>query len=439
METSITNINANNKILEMYSRINSNQSVKNYTVSSSKQDKNNPQNINTKFENQPLQDTFIKKSKNTVENKQKIKERAIQIGAGSIIFTAAAYLLKPAKSSSGIRKFARNIEFKPASTIEEAAKFAKKNWKIQEYEVTNIDVANWLNKYMTIISNKMKGVLAFPKYIAYETSENKNLIASMNSQTEKLYLNKNYFENIDKQLSDIITTQKAKYYIVHSENEPSKFIFRKIFINDKMPEINNLLNKYLTSNQDLTLIDKIELLDACESINNKTISWQIAPFNTLNQILKNETVISILKNKSIETDINKISQMDTKEQAKLLNKIFNLFKIDAFTFETPLGSSGSDLFHEFGHLQHYQNFKDKSEFFKLAKPEECEKILGKISPESKEFKESKEKQQIAARVSIYATYSPLEFVAETYAKLINNNTFTDDIMKLYEAYKGPKV
>lgn len=45
----------------------------------------------------------------------------------------------------------------------------------------------------------------------------------------------------------------------------------------------------------------------------------------------------------------------------------------------------------------------------------------------------------ALKVSDYAVESPLEFVAEVYAKSLNGQTFSDDVMILYKKYGGPAL
>ena len=80
----------------------------------------------------------------------------------------------------------------------------------------------------------------------------------------------------------------------------------------------------------------------------------------------------------------------------------------------------------------------------MDKPEQCKKIFGKVSDITKDFINSQEKQQIANRISSYASTSPLEFVAEVYSKLISKavnggEKLSDDVMKLYAEYKGPSL
>ena len=107
------------------------------------------------------------------------------------------------------------------------------------------------------------------------------------------------------------------------------------------------------------------------------------------------------------------------------------YKIDGFR----------KIYHEMGHLQH-QHSAGMTKFMQMRKPSEFKG--GKASNITSDFLNSQEKQQIASRVSIYATKSPVEFVAETYAELIKRTLhggkkLPDDVMKLYAEYKGPAL
>ena len=64
--------------------------------------------------------------------------------------------------------------------------------------------------------------------------------------------------------------------------------------------------------------------------------------------------------------------------------------------------------------------------------------LGEIPSElSKEFANSKSIQATARKVSEYEPASPAEFVAETFAGLLDGKTYSDDVMALYKKYGGP--
>ena len=109
----------------------------------------------------------------------------------------------------------------------------------------------------------------------------------------------------------------------------------------------------------------------------------------------------------------------------------------------PKGDKFRTIYHESGHLEHHLAVGEQK-FFEMGTPKQCIENFGKVSDITNDFINSKEKQQIASRVSNYAPKSPLEFVAETYRKLITNSLganekIPDDIMNLYREYKGPAV
>lgn len=428
------------KILEMYKKMSESSKIYSANPSDGVQNKDAQTN---KLERQPTKDSFIINIKNNYNKLSDTEKYSINTGAGTIVIAASIYLVKrafkiPPSITTGIKQYAQNIEFKTASSLEEAIEYAQKNWGIKEFEITNLDIANWVNLNITKISNKLNGKLAVPHIINYTTPQKNKYAVSINPEQDTIFINKEYYENIGTTLSSLVEALKKGNVIVLN-NETSKTEFRRIFVSKDIEKANNLLEKYTQNPDNINYNQQIELLEACSAVNNKCKTWKLAPLNILKQILKSKEVLSGLKDTNIETDINKISNMCTQEQADVLKSIFMKFKIDAFTFETNIGSSGSSIFHEFGHLQHYYTINNGMEFYKLAKKDECEEIFGKISDETKEFLENSEIQQNAARVTEYATCSPLEFVAETFSKLIDGNNYPKEVMDLYYKYKGPKI
>ena len=56
-----------------------------------------------------------------------------------------------------------------------------------------------------------------------------------------------------------------------------------------------------------------------------------------------------------------------------------------------------------------------------------------------EFLNDKTIQKTAGRVSDYAKESPLEFVADTFAGILDGKKYSDDVMALYKKYGGPAL
>ena len=75
----------------------------------------------------------------------------------------------------------------------------------------------------------------------------------------------------------------------------------------------------------------------------------------------------------------------------------------------------------------------------MKKVEEFKTMGESVSEITNEFVTNKEIQQIARKVSDYATESPLEFVAKAFSQLMEGKTFSDDVMALYKKYNGPAL
>ena len=92
--------------------------------------------------------------------------------------------------------------------------------------------------------------------------------------------------------------------------------------------------------------------------------------------------------------------------------------------------------HELGHTRHQESTTN----YKLMKKIEEYVDLGeKPSEISEEFASNKSIQATAKKVSEYASESPAEFVAETFAGLLEGKTYSDDVMALYKKYDGPAL
>lgn len=105
---------------------------------------------------------------------------------------------------------------------------------------------------------------------------------------------------------------------------------------------------------------------------------------------------------------------------------------------TQVGSKFSSLYHEVGHFEH-QLVVGENRYLQMGKPHECIKNIGRVSETTTDFLNNSQIQKTAASVSEYAKESPLEFVAETYSKLIHGEKLTDEVMALYQKYGGPVI
>ena len=205
------------------------------------------------------------------------------------------------------------------------------------------------------------------------------------------------------------------------------------------------LNEFLEKPDKFSLIDKIKLYEDFVSLAYAKDAFYEAPMSKLKQLMKNEGVQETLLAHSKLPDLKQLEKLTTEQQRNVLVDITNtcLSSGDRIYLAYPKGDKFRTIYHEMGHLQH-ENSTGYDLYRQMGKPEECEKWFGKVTDITNDFVNSKEKQQIANRVSNYASESPLEFVAEVYRKLITNalnsgKKLSDDIMTLYAEYKGPAV
>ena len=99
-------------------------------------------------------------------------------------------------------------------------------------------------------------------------------------------------------------------------------------------------------------------------------------------------------------------------------------------------STFSEINHELGHWQHYNN-PDFKDFYSVSSFIEAGSKMFKVSDKVQKLRDLFEKNKDLAKcVSGYASTSPLEFVAECYSKMIDGQKLPESIMKLYQALGG---
>lgn len=153
----------------------------------------------------------------------------------------------------------------------------------------------------------------------------------------------------------------------------------------------------------------------------------------------------IIKNDKFNTEYvrsiaDRINTAQTNPNAfSLKDKM--LLQEDIRNITTPVGldKDGKYMFretnpflcldHEQGHYIHQKNNKN----FNLMADYKLDSQLGQ------QFKNDETIQNVARKVSGYATTTPAEFVAETYKFLKSGQEMPKDVMTLYEKYGGPIV
>ncbi len=406
-----------------------------------------PQSINNNYNNKPYtSDTVeINGKKKGLSNGQKW---GIGIGIAAVL-TASALLLrgKVGAAKDEVAKLSEHIDFTPAKTTQEAIEFAKTKLGIRNYhENMPLDVMNWVNEGLVNINNATKGKSKIFDTIGYVPRNDESLACFVNDISDPKFgaifnLNKKTFENIghyiEKGIKDGLDNK-----ILYKDKD-GKICLYNFYRNGTVSD--NLLkglNKFNENPESFSLIDKIQLYEDFVSLGNAIGGFYEAPMSKLKQLLVNDGIHETLLAHSKLPDLKQIEKLSTLQQRNVLVDLVNtcLFSGDKLHLEYPKGDKFRTIYHESGHLQHYLAIGEQK-FLQMGKSEECIKNLGKVSDITNDFINSKEKQQIANRVSNYASESPLEFVAETYRKLITkalggNEKISDDVMNLYKEYEG---
>lgn len=375
------------------------------------------------------------------------------IGAGiAAALTATALLLrgKAGAAQEEVVKIAEHIDFTPAKTAKEAIEFAKTKLGVKNYDDSMpLDVMNWVNEGLTNINNVRKGKAKLFDTIGYAAQDDRDLAFMITDITNPkfgavLNVNKKTFENLGEYVKTDIQTLLNKK-VLYKNKDGKLDLYPFYHCGEVSDNLLKTLNKFNENPESFSLIDKVKLYEDFASMLNVTNAFYNAPYSKIQQLLKNEDVQEILSAHSKLPDLKQLEKLSTGRQRNVLVDLVNtcLNSGDRIYVDYPSGNKFSIIYHENGHLEHLIKIGE-DKFLSMGKPEDCIKRFGKVSDITNDFINSKEKQQIANRVSNYAAKSPVEFVAETYRKLINNalggkDQIPDDVMKLYNEYGGPAI
>lgn len=375
------------------------------------------------------------------------------IGVGiAAALTATALLLrgKAGAAQEEVVKIAEHIDFTPAKTAKEAIEFAKTKLGVKNYDDSMpLDVMNWVNEGLTNINNVRKGKAKLFDTIAYVAQNEDALACMVNDITDPqlgaiLNVNKKTFENLGEHLKTYIQ-HDLDNKILYKNKDGKLDLYSFYHCGEVSDNLLKTLNKFNENPERFSLIDKIKLYEDYVSMGNAIESFFNSPYSKLQQILKNEGIQETLLAHSKLPDLKQLEKLSTEQQKNVLIDCVNtcLHSGEHVYLGYTSGDKFRTIYHENGHLEHIIKTGEEK-FSSMGTPEECIECFGKVSDITNDFVNSKEKQQIANRVSDYAPESPLEFVAEVYRKLINkalggNEKIPDDVMKLYNEYGGPAI
>lgn len=388
------------------------------------------------FTSQP--DEFVKQDDNQEEKKGLSKKAKWGIAGGILaiggIITAAILTkgktLKPAN-------FAEHIEFKPAQTMEEAIEFAKKNFGIKRFEFDNdLEFANWVNEGLVNINNRFKGKANIPEVFRFKSPEEvaKSSVPEAvawcrsGSKHPEISFNREYINgSIDRFKK--LTEDTLKPYFENGE------IFGSYHIGADRTTHSKILELYQKLHNTPNEVNRFEALNGCFLFDDYVGSLKYFNKNKLdilkNKILNNEDAIRILKENNLSVKFEDYCNLPEEQLKSKISQIVELVCHDVPITETATvrGNGKFGVFyHEMGHYLHKMNTSPKDGMWGVL-TEKAEK----------EFVNNTSKQNTAGLVSWYAQTKPIEFVAETFSALCAGKKLPDEVMKLYEHYKGPML
>ncbi len=137
-------------------------------------------------------------------------------------------------------KLPKSVIFKKAENIEEAAKFAKDNFGIQEFNVQDINIANYVNKGMSILVNKTEGDIILPDIIeerprryavqaVYIKKGKKVLCINPNVTEDRTLLEHNISPEYFRRLNYFEKLKVKNHYTQENQKHIQRSIFHDLF------------------------------------------------------------------------------------------------------------------------------------------------------------------------------------------------------------------
>ena len=332
----------------------------------------------------------------------------------------------------------------PAQTMEEAVEFAKKHFGIKTFDFgDDLEFANWVNEGLVNINNRFKGKANIVENLRFSTPEETAKLTkdsgrvamgwcnsfSHDGKNSTIVFNKDGIDNAPTTFKNLV-----EQIIAPEFNESGEIIGGYSLGADRevYSEILKLCKKMLNESEEFTRFDA---LNGINLLRDYIESFKYFGKNKLsilkNKIFTDANSVEILKNNGISVNIDDYARLGEKELKEQTERILDLL-VDVNPLSgtaTVSGNSKFDLlFHEMGHHLHAMNTALK------------DSMWGRLSKKSQKlFISDPEKQKLAGLVSWYAQTNPKEFVAECFNALCAGRKLPDDVMKMYEYYKGPML
>lgn len=319
-------------------------------------------------------------------------------GAGALVLS----LKKPGK----LHQLPEHINFQKAEKLKEAEEFAKDVLHIENFDVNNLEIANWLNEGLTNISNKFKGQTYMPKNLLFDNvTYKKNAIAAYNPFNDRILLNKSHFENIDRNLetSFKVTMPYINMNFFSTEASHSRLL--------------KSIQDYIYNPEKLSIIDKSNL--------NSSLQTHLY---LVNEMYKNpqkfrDYYITNFQKYETQDDYAKflikiLKEAEFTEEMKAPLTILESLKTSGISYFGPVYSERFDtLNHEMGHL-----------FY-------CKNLSGITKAENTLFSNYRELKQNSP-MSYTSSRGRKELCAEAFAGYMKDEIYPEMITDFIKKYGG---
>jgi len=367
----------------------------------------------------PVNQTYITKKQEAPQETKAVtspihNKKVLMIGAAALGAVALGGLIAAGRYKQA-QKLAEHIDFTPAKTLEEAKEFAAKHLKIKHFDLTDLDSANYVNEALTNYNNNIS--VDHRKIIANVFSYNEETaLAAIDRTNNSLYFNEKKFINAGEDMLKILKIDPVKVSknVLCFLDDRQKELFIKFFDDSKRAAMSKK--------------DTVEFKDILENIrllSKSTYGW-------FSNLTSDPKAVEILKAKNLPTTAEELLKLSKEQQKEIIEDLVNNHGI---RLHINNGGAFRTINHEIGHAVHYQNVGEE-QFKNLRYFGGREKDYLKASQRLKAELGDSLYGSIQSNVSMYATTSPTEFVAETYSYLCNGQKFSNEIMDLYKKYGG---
>lgn len=197
------------------------------------------------------------------------------------------------------------------------------------------------------------------------------------------------------------------------------------WINEGLVKTNNKAKGHIFMPNDIVLQDDIK-----DTISSMGINGEFCISRTAICEAK-DFCAAIIKATSSCSEEEAIKQVSLKKLDEIFKTIGDFIK-DYPDYQETLRIYQADfslIYHEMGHLQHFKNISNRLIMALHTK-------IGSTHKETKLIELFDNSQQIASKITPYATTSPFEFVAEVFSKMCDGVKLDDDVIKLYKKLGG---